>query len=291
MEMVVMQTAVAPPTEKPLINRVSLPIIVGLIGSFLIASCSSQSSVSARYLTAEKLWTEKKYEASVVEFDRIVKESPGSAIGLQSLWRASLTRSLFLKDYPEALKGLQAFIDQSAQPNLILEAQKEIGEILYSKTQQYQAAIDHYSKLIETGKYPEDEGAFRYRISRCYVSLGKIKKAIQIQEEILKSSKDSELVQKTKMDIAQNWFTIGDVEKQAYAKAIEYYKQISIETKGKNRKRFAEALFGMAVVLEEMDKPEEAVELYKMIESDYHYPNIVKIRIQKINERNKRKKI
>jgi len=279
------------PTEKLLINLAKKALRQVLLFSALLVSCTNQSSISARYLTAEKLWTDKKYEAAVVEFDRIVKENPGSAIALQSLWRASMTRSLFLKDYPEALKGLQIFIEQSAQPNLILEAQKEIGEILFSKTQQYQAAIDHYSKLIEGGKTPEEEGFFRYRIARSYVALGKIKRAIQIQEEIIRTAKDPELIQKTKMDLAQNWFTIGDVEKAAYSNAIDYYKQISVETRGKNKRRFAEALFGMAVVLEEMDKPEEAIELYKMIEADYHVPNIVKIRIQKINDRTKRKKI
>jgi tetratricopeptide (TPR) repeat protein len=280
------------PMEKPLINRLlRVAKTFFLFGALVLISCTNQGSTSARYLTAEKLWTEKKYEASVAEFDRIVKENPGSAIALQSLWRASITRSLFLKDYTEALKGLQSFSEQSAQPNLILEAQKEIGEILYSKTQQHQAAIDHYQKLIESGKYPEDEGIFHYRISRCWVSLGKIKRAISIQEEILQKFKDKDLLLKTKMDLAQNWYTIGDVEKQAYSKAIEYYKQVSNDTKGKDRRRFAEALFGTAIVLEEMDKPEEAIELYKMIENDYHVPNVVKIRIQKINDRLKRKKI
>ena len=286
-----MELLTAQAMEKPHINPVLKALWKTFLISVLMVSCTNQSSISARYLTAEKLWTDKKYEAAVVEFDRIVKENPGSAIGLQALWRASLTRSLFLKDYPEALKGLQSFIEQSAQPNLVLEAQKEIGEILFGKTQQYQAAIEHYSRLIESGKYPDEEGVFKYRISRCYVSLGKIKKAIQIQEELVKSSKDQELIQKTKMDLAQNWFTIGDVEKQAYSKAIDYYKQITVETRGKNKTRFSEALFGTAVVLEEMDKPEEAIELYKMIETDYHVPNIVKIRIQKINDRTKRKKI
>jgi tetratricopeptide (TPR) repeat protein len=276
-----------PPINRPLNKAKSLL----LLGALVLISCTNQSSISARYLTAEKLWTEKKYEAAVAEFDRIVKENPGSAIALQALWRASITRALFLKDYSEALKGLQSFSEQSAQPNLVLEAQKEIGEILYSKTQQHQAAIDHYQKLIESGKYPDDEGLFTYRISRCWVSLGKIKRAISLQEEILKKYKDQDLLLKTKMDLAQNWYTIGDVEKQAYSKAIEYYKQVSNETKGKDKRRFSEALFGTAIVLEEMDKPEEAIELYKMIEADYHVPNVVRIRIQKINDRNKRKKI
>jgi len=262
-----------------------------LILTILLVSCTNQSSSSARYLTAEKLWTEKKYEAAVVEFDKVVKENPNSALGLQALWRSSTTRSLFLKDYEEALKGLQLFIEQSAQPNLVMEAQKEIGEILFSKTRQYQNAIDHYQKLIQSGKCRDDEGFFLYRISRAYIILGKIKKAITIQEDILKRFKDDDLVVRTKLDLAQNWFTIGDIEKQAYLKSIDYYKQVSNEVRTRDRKKYNEAQFGLAMVLEEIDKPEEALEIYKAIVNEYEVPNIVKMRIQKINERSKRKKI
>lgn len=273
------------------IKAVKINTIALIVAVLFWSSCTSQSSISARYLTAEKLWMEKKYEAAVVEFDRIVKENPGSALGVQALWRASITRALFLNDYPEALRGLQKFIDQSAQNNLILDAQKEIGEILFSKTQQYQLAIDHYEKLIQSKKFPNEEGAFLYRISRANAALGKIKKAISTQELILSKFSKSDLALKTKLDLAQNWFTLGDVEKQAYAKSLELYKQVSEETRLRDRKKYLEAQFGMAVVLEEMDRLEDAVKIYKMIESEYEVPNVVKIRIQKINERSQRKKI
>lgn len=266
-----------------------VPLI--LLFSGFLSSCTSQSSNSARYLTAEKLWTEKKYEASVVEFDRIVKESPGSALGVQALWRASMTRALFLNDFPEALRGLQSFIDQSAQSNLVLDAQKEIGEILFSKTQQYPQAIDHYEKLIQSKKFPKEEGFFLYRISRANAALGKIKRAISTEESILEKYPEGDLALKTKLDLAQNWFTIGDVEKQAYAKSLELYKEVSDETRTRDRKKYLDAQFGMAIVMEEMDRLDEAVNIFKSIESEYEVPNIVKIRIQKIYDRSKRKKI
>jgi tetratricopeptide (TPR) repeat protein len=277
--------------EKRHTDLVKNSTVLLLLLAALFGSCTNQSSISARYLVAEKLWTEKKYEASVVEFDRIVKESPGSALGVQSLWRASITRALFLKDYQEALRGLQSFIDQSAQNNLILEAQKEIGEIFFNKTQQYQLAIEHYEKLVNKKKYPEEEGFFLYRISRSYAALGKIKKAIQTQEIILSRYTKGDLALKTKLDLAQNWFTIGDVDKQAYIKSLEYYKQVSTETRTRDRKKYMEAQFGMAVVLEEMDRLDEAVSIYEAIEAEYEVPNVVKIRINKINERSQRKKI
>ena len=50
----------------------------GLTFLLLLAAfgCTAQSSISNHYLTAEKLWTEKHYPASVDEFDRVVKEAP-----------------------------------------------------------------------------------------------------------------------------------------------------------------------------------------------------------------------
>jgi len=282
--------------HQQMVNRIidlvkthHLSLLLIILG--FLTSCSNQSSISARYLTAEKLWTEKKYEASVVEFDRIVKENPGSALGVQALWRASITRALFLKDYQEALRGLQSFIDLSAQKNLVLEAQKEIGEIFFNKTSQYQNAIDHYEKLIQSKKYPNDEGFFLYRISRSFVAIGKIKKAIATEEMIISKYSNTELGIKTKLDLAQNWFTLGDIEKQAYVKSIELYKQVSEETRTRDRKKYIEAQFGMAVVLEEMDRLDEAIDIFRTIENEYTVPNVVKIRIQKINERSKRKKI
>lgn len=258
---------------------------------FLVTSCANQSSITARYLTAEKLWTEKKYEASVIEFDKVVKENPNSAMGLQALWRASTTRSLFLKEYSEALRGLQSFVDQSAQQNLIKEAQKEIGEILFSKLNQYEKAIEHYQKLIDSGKFSQEEGFFLYRISRAYVSSGKIRKAISIQEKILSKYKDDELIIKTKLDLAQNWYTIGEIDKQAYLKSLQYYQQVSNDVKTRNRKKYNEAQFGLAMVLEEMDRSDEALKIYQAIEKEFDIPNVIKIRIQKIYERSKRKKI
>ena len=259
---------------------------------FFLGACTSQSSISVRYLTAEKLWSEKKYEASVVEFDRIVKENPGSALGVQALWRASMTRALFLNDNAEALRGLQKFIDQSAQSNLTLEAQKEIGEIFFNKTQQYPQAIDHYEKLIESKKFgKDDEGFFLYRISRANAALGKIKRAIATEDLILSKFPKGDLEVKAKLDLAQNWFTLGDIDKQAYGKSLDFYKQVSEETKTRDRKRYLSAQFGMATVLEEMDRLDEAVAIFESIESEYDVPHVVSIRIKKINDRSQRKKI
>jgi len=202
-----------------------------------------------------------------------------------------MTRGLFLNDYSEALRGLQSFIDQSAQGNMILEAQKEIGEILFNKIQQYPQAIDHYEKLLASKKYPQEEGFFLYRISRANAALGKIKTAISTEEHLLELYPNGDLAVKTKLDLAQNWFTIGEVEKQAYAKSLELYKEVSEETRTRDRKKYIDAQFGTAIVLEEMDRLEEAVTIFKSIEAEFEVPNVVKIRIQKIYDRSKRKKI
>lgn len=228
----------------------------------------------------------------MIEFDRIIKESPNSALGIQSLWRASMTRALFLKEYSEALKGLQAYVELSAKKELIKEALMVIGEIFYLQTQQYQLAIDHYQKLIDSKKFnSKEEGFFYFRISRSYIALGKIIKAIETEKKILTSFDDFQLINKIRLDLAQNWYSIGDIDKNAYGNAIKLYSTVAEATKNADKKRYIEAQFGKAVVLEELEKFDEALRIYQEIEKEDAVSNIIKARMKRIHARIERKKV
>ncbi len=124
-----------------------------------LSACTIQSSLSNRYLSAEKLWTEKNYAAAVLEFDRIVKESPNTSLGLQSLWRASMTRTLFLNQQEDALKGLLSFIERASSSELVPQVQREIGDIYFSKLNQYSKAIEYYQKLLTAKKFSDEDRA------------------------------------------------------------------------------------------------------------------------------------
>jgi tetratricopeptide (TPR) repeat protein len=254
------------------------------------SACTIQSSLSNRYLTAEKLWSEKNYAAAASEFDRVTKESPNSALGLQALWRASTTRALFLNDDDDALKGFNTFLERAGSSDLAPQAQKEIGDIYFLKLNQYGKAIDHYQKLIDSKKFSADENAlFQYRIARSQFLSNHLKKSADAYELLLSQYPNSRYGTRGKLDLAQNWYAIGDTDKLAYGKALKLFSDVATSERNNPEIR-AEAIFGEAEVKEEIDQLEDAHELYQSILAVYPAPNVIKIRMFRLEERLKKKR-
>lgn len=257
----------------------------------VLTGCTIQSSTSNHYLTAEKLWTEKNYTASVAEFDRVVKEAPNSSIGLQALWRASMTRTLFLNETEEALKGFETFLERAANSDLAPQAQQEMGEIYFTKLSAYAKATPFYEKLIESHKFsPDDESKFMYRIARGYFLTNQIKRSIAVLEELMLKHPKGPYFDRAEFDLANAWYALGDTDKQAYQKALKLFQDLSVRMENKNHALYVESIFGQASTLEEIDQLDEAYRLLQKIEDDYPAPNVIKIRMISIEDRKKKKR-
>jgi tetratricopeptide (TPR) repeat protein len=253
--------------------------------------CTAQSSISNHYLTAEKLWSEKNYRAAVAEFDRVVKESPESAIGLQALWRASMTQALFLNEPQKALKGFELFIQRAANSELAPQALLEMGEILFSRLNQYGRAIEHYEKLIESPRFREEDRAlFHYRVARGHFHLHRIRKSIEWYERILVRFPRSSWIPRAMADLGSAWYALGDHDRSAFPKALKIFQELKNRTQGRQHRIYVEAVFNEASTLEELDKLEEAHDLFKTIENDYPAPNVIRIRMVRLSERMKKKR-
>ncbi len=255
------------------------------------AACTVQSSISNHYLTGEKLWTEKNYLAAVSEFDRVVKESPNSAIGLQSLWRASTTRELFLNQPEEALKGFELFLERASSSDLAPQAKTEIGDIFFSRLMQYQKAADYYETLLNSKKYSAEEGSkFMYRIARSNLLSNRIKKAIEWYELGISRYPASPYFLKMKFDLAHAWYAIGDTDRTSYSRAQKLFQELKLKVKETDHRLFVECVFGEASALEEEDRLEEAFEMFQSIQNDYPAPNVIRVRILRLSERMKKKR-
>ncbi len=258
---------------------------------FLISACTVQSSTSNHYLTAEKLWTEKNYPAAVSEFDRVVKEAPNSAIGLQALWRSSMTKALFLNAPEDALKGFELFLERASNSELAPQAQMEIGELYFSKLGQFQKAIEFYTKLLPSKRFqPQDIANFKYRIARSYFQTNRIKKSIEWYESVLTEYPDSPVAMKVMFDLAGACYAMGENDKQAYNKALKIYQDLKQKSQVKNHRMYVEAIFGEAATREELDQLEEAYDLFQSIKADYPAPNVIQVRMVRLNERMKKKR-
>ncbi|NDG84693.1 MAG: outer membrane protein assembly factor BamD [Proteobacteria bacterium] len=256
----------------------------------VLAACTVQSSVSSHYLAGERLWTAKNYRAAVSEFDEVAKESPNSPVGLQALWRASTTREWFLNEPEEALKGFDLFLERAGTSELAPQALIEVGEIYFSRLNKYPKAIEHYEKLLASSKFgPEDRAKFAYRVGRSHFLMNHLKRAIDIYEAALASYPGTAMIPRIKYDLANAWYALGETDKTAYSKALRIFEGLAEESRNSDHRLYVESVFGAAAALEEQDELDKALERFKLIETDYPAPNVIKIRMYRISERKKKR--
>ncbi len=263
----------------------SLCLALGVIG------CSANGAKS-HYILGEKLWNDGKYAAAVSEFERATVQDTRGKIGQQALFRAAFTQVFFLSHYSEALRKLQLFVGNpinSDNPNY-WEAQKLIGEILFSKLEQYDQAIQHYQALLAK-KPTEDEAAeFTVRIGKSHFFRAEFDDALKAFREISKAHPKSSWAERAAFEVGVTLYTRGEQHPSGHGQAHETYQEAidayeAFIQKYPKSTLVPEAKFGMASCLEEMDQLDAAYNNYEAIKSTYPSPKVVQIRLARIRER------
>lgn len=237
------------------------------------------------------MWNDKSYSAAVAEFDQIVKEDPNSSLGLQSLLRASFTRTLFLGQHDQALKGFKTYLERAGSSDSVPRVEMEIGEIYFNRLKEYEASVQHYSAMLQNqSKHPqEDLFLFQYRLGRSLFLLGSVRRAILEYEKAIQISRDPIEKAKVYLDIASAWYSLGDEEKSAFSNSLASLQKIGSLVPDQHPFKI-EAEFWIASAEEELDQLESAYSRFSKILSKYPAPNVVRVKLHRIDERLKRKR-
>lgn len=254
----------------------------------LFGTGCSIDSAKNHYVLAEKLWTDRNYSVAVSEFEKVISKDPKGKLGLQATYRAAMTQYLFLGQYNDAIRKFQNFVQSSTDLQSIWDAQLQIGEILFAKTDQYDRAILHYDSLLKQRPESPDAPEFTFRIAKSYFYLFKFKDAIAKYKELIRKYPQSPLAEKAMFEIGTTYFTRGEGEErssisEAYQEALDAYRQF-LKVFPKSRYA-AEAQFGIACCLEELDQLDEAYHAFHALKSTYPAPNVIEIKLIRIRER------
>ncbi len=249
--------------------------------AFYLAGCQIQAG-RQEFALAERMSQEHKYEAAVATYDKVIENDPKSPLGQQSLFRAATINYLYLGNYAEAAKEYRRFTFLSQDARAVYEAEKNIGEIYFSKTEEYKKAIEQYQRLL--GNYPDSQerDLFRFRIAKSYYQVLSFSEAIEQYRQLLKDFPKSALREETLYQIGNTYFTKGD-----YPAAHEAFEEVIIQFPSGRLKTFA--LFGVGNCFEEQDQLEEALRMYTKLREQYPNKEVIDLKIKRVRERFQRR--
>jgi TolA-binding protein len=264
--------------------------LVLLLTSALLGGCSVDSA-KGRYILAEKLWTDGKYAASVTEFEKVVTKDPAGRLGLQALFRAAMTQTLYLSQHGEAVRKFRSFVEAAGDTVPAWEAQKQIGEILYSKTEQYDQAIQHYRALLKAKPSSPESSEFQFRIGKSQFFLWQFDEAITTYRDLIKKHPKSPWAEKAAYEIGLTYFTRGERNpagggvqgSEAYQDAMEAFERFM--KRYPQSALLPDAKFGIASCLEEMDQLDAAYHAFEELRPTYPSPNVIEVKLVRIRER------
>lgn len=227
---------------------------------------------------AEKLWEERKYDASIREFKKIVSDNPNSLLGEQALYRIGVTQYLYTNEFIPAINSFRSFIQITKDEDLKYQAQKNIADIYFTKLEVYQKAIEEYSDIIKRYPTKTEKDIFQFKIAKSYFYRLDYKKSLEHYNKLIETYPASSLVSESEYQIASIYFTLGQ-----YEDAIENY--LKVINKYPNSMQEVLSKFGLANSLAEMNDLDGALKVYKEIINRYPSKNVILMKIKKLRAR------
>ncbi len=271
-------------------------VFFALVATFGSSGCTSQNPRD-RFLLAEKLWQEKNYAAAVAEYEKVVQKDPSSDLGIEAAYRAATTQTLFLNEQLGALKKLNRIIEVNREHRLAHPANKLIGEILFTKLEQYEAAIQHYEKMLEN--YPEDpaRSEYAYRIGKAQFHLLRFDDSIKTFRVVVERYPDTDSAKLARFAIGVSEQTKGHqlqakearLAQDAFKQAVKDYSDFIVRYP--NDPLVLDAKFEIGNSLEELDQVDAAYEKFEEILEKYPNRPVVELKLKRIKDRKNQKNL
>lgn len=230
---------------------------------------------------------DRNYAASVAEFEKVIAKDPRGKLGMQAMYRAANTQALFLSEYAEAVKKFRLYSQGPVDPPSAWEAKVQIGEILFTKTEQYDQTIAHYQQLLKDQPKSPEAPEFLFRIAKSWFYLLRFTDALNTYRELIQSFPSSVWAEKAAFETGVTYFTRGeqqgDKEGDPYEEALEAYQ--SFVKKYPKSSLAPEARFGIASCFEEKGQLEQAYSAYSSLRGAYPSPRVIEIKLARLKER------
>ncbi|OGQ11738.1 MAG: hypothetical protein A3G39_00260 [Deltaproteobacteria bacterium RIFCSPLOWO2_12_FULL_43_16] len=256
-----------------------LPIAYCLLPLFFLFTACSQDPSLPLYQKAEEHFSKMDYVQAVKGYSDVVNKYPESQYAPASQYKIGLINNLYLKDMKRAMNAYATLMLLYPGSEEVILARQDMADI-YIRKGDYRRAIGEYQWLMKnTGGAQRDN--VQYQIAMAYLKLTDIKQARIEFQEILKNSFNSQFNPQISYQIANTYYLEGDCREaiKAYDNVVSLYPSSPYAH---------EARLGKAVCIEEAGNIAEAMELYKELEKSYPNPEVIRVRMEGIDAREKK---
>lgn len=251
------------------------------IGAFMapllfLLACNANSPEN-RFLFAEKLLEDRKYDAAINEFQEIVDKAPNSALGLDSQLKIAQIEHLYLGRSKEAMDAYREFLKRNKDEKKKREIEKILADLLFQNFENYDDAITSYERLIEKNPAAEDSEEILYRIGRALFLKAQFEESMKTFTHLKNRFPQGAMLWRAELEIGNSLSALG--------RCAEAVKQFDKVIAGANKEVSVLASFGKAGCLEEQDNLDLAYEILSGIKHDYPAPSVIELKLQKIKRR------
>jgi TolA-binding protein len=247
-----------------------------LAGVAFLSSCNSNSPDN-RYLLAERLLEDKKYEAAISEFQEIVDKSPNSPLGIEGQLKVAQIQHLYLGKTKEAVESYKKFLRRNKDEARRGEIERVLADLQFQIFENYGDAIHAYKSLFEKDPKSPEAPYFLFNIGRAQSFQKDFDTAVKTFQQLVTDYPTSSFANRAKLEVA-NALNMGGKCRDA----IKKYEELAKSSPGEIK---VLAVFGEAECAEELDDLDTAYELLGTIKSTYPSPAVVDMKMKRIKRR------
>lgn len=258
---------------------------------FLGAGGCASDHAESHYWLADQLWFGGQAAAAIPEWNRVLGlDQPGGKYAQWALYRVGLTHFLELRQYRLAVEAFQQFLELAEQKTavsfpqqkrLIQQVRGYLGELFFEYLEDYPQSIGYYqNRLRLESKHPEVP-LWLFRLGKSFFFLFQFESALATFQDLANQYPKTLWAERALYE--QGLTQLARDTPAACLEAILLFEMF-IQTYPHST-WLSEARFGVASCLEEADRLPEALKLYQSLSKDYSTPQVIDVKVARIQER------
>lgn len=252
-----------------------------LLVCFFLFACAERKAKS-NYKTAEELYKGGSYKDAVAKYMEVIKYEKDIPEVEDSYYKLGIIYSKYLEDPTSAIFYLEQLVKRFPKTTKMADARKEIGYSYLYKLNKPDNAVQEFEFVEKT--FP----SYAYLDEVVYLK-GQAFLAQKKFSEAEKSYTNFDVIYKNSKYVEEVEYKLGLIKLNLNKdkEAIEYLSKFI--AKYPNTSYTALAKYDLGTAYENLGDNKKALEIYKSIGSDYPNQDALKNKIEKLEERLKKK--